>query len=78
MAFDCLVRGGVLPDGTRADIGIVGDRIVAIGPDLQGEAGEVIEAAGHLVSPPFVDVHFHMDATLSYGLPRINRTGTVL
>ena len=78
MAFDCLVRGGVLPDGTRADIGIVGDRIVAIGPNLQGEAGEVIEAAGHLVSPPFVDVHFHMDATLSYGLPRINRTGTLL
>ncbi|MGL4444843.1 MAG: cytosine deaminase, partial [Alsobacter sp.] len=78
MAFDCLVRGGVLPDGTRADIGIVGDRIVAIGPGLQGDAGEIVEAGGQLVSPPFVDVHFHMDATLSYGLPRINRSGTLL
>jgi cytosine deaminase len=29
-----------------------------------------IDAAGHLVSPPFVDIHFHMDATLSLGLPR--------
>jgi cytosine deaminase len=78
MAFDCLVRGGVLPDGTRADIGIVGDRIVAIGPGLQGDAGEIVEAGGQLVSPPFVDVHFHMDATLSYGQPRINRSGTLL
>jgi cytosine deaminase len=78
MAFDCLVRGGILPDGTRADIGIVGDRIVAIGPGLQGDAGEIVEAGGQLVSPPFVDVHFHMDATLSYGQPRINRSGTLL
>ena len=78
MAFDCLVRGGVLPDGTRADIGIMGDRIVAIGPGLQGDAGEIVEAGGQLVSPPFVDVHFHLDATLSYGLPRINRSGTLL
>jgi cytosine deaminase len=78
MAFDCLVRGGVLADGTRADIGIVGDRIAAIAPDLPAEAGEIVDAGGHLVSPPFVDVHFHMDATLSYGLPRINRSGTLL
>jgi cytosine deaminase len=31
-----------------------------------------------LVSPPFVDAHFHMDATLSLGLPRLNRSGTLL
>ncbi len=34
--------------------------------------------AGRLVSPPFVDPHFHMDATLSLGLPRMNRSGTLL
>ena len=28
--------------------------------------------------PPFVDCHFHMDATLSLGLPRLNRSGTLL
>jgi len=37
-----------------------------------------IDAAGDLVSPPFVDAHFHMDATLSYGLPRVNQSGTLL
>jgi cytosine deaminase len=31
-----------------------------------------------LVSPPFVDAHFHMDATLSYGLPRVNASGSLL
>jgi cytosine deaminase len=77
MAFDILVRGGTLPDGTIADIGITGDRIAAIGR-LEAEAGTVIEAAGDLVAPPFVDPHFHMDATLSYGLPRINASGTLL
>jgi cytosine deaminase len=78
MAFDIILKGGVLPDGERADIGIVGDRITAIEPALAAEAGEVIDATGNLVSPPFVDPHFHMDATLSYGIPRINASGTLL
>ena len=75
--FDLIVKGGTLPDGTVADIGIAGDRITAIGR-LDAEAGEVIDATGDLVSPPFVDPHFHMDATLSYGTPRINASGTLL
>ncbi|WP_103761632.1 amidohydrolase family protein [Roseovarius confluentis] len=76
--FDLIVRGGTLPDGRVADIGIEGDRIKAV-EDLSGaEAREVIEAEGDLVSPPFVDPHFHLDATLSYGLPRINASGTLL
>ena len=33
---------------------------------------------GYLLTPPFVDAHFHMDATLSYGLPRVNQSGTLL
>ncbi|MBL9048202.1 MAG: amidohydrolase family protein [Tabrizicola sp.] len=75
--FDLLVKGGTLPDGTQADIGIKGDRIAAVGK-LDAEAGRVIDATGDLVSPPFVDPHFHMDATLSYGLPRVNASGTLL
>jgi cytosine deaminase len=39
---------------------------------------EVIDATGRLVSPPFVDPHFHMDATLSLGQPRLNVSGTLL
>lgn len=75
--FDLLVKGGTLPDGTQADIGITGDRIAALGK-LEAEAAQVIDATGDLVSPPFVDPHFHMDATLSYGLPRVNASGTLL
>jgi cytosine/creatinine deaminase len=75
--FDLLVKGGTLPDGMVADIGITGDRIAAVGR-LEAEAGRVIDATGDLVSSPFVDPHFHMDATLSYGLPRVNASGTLL
>jgi cytosine deaminase len=75
--FDILIKGGTLPDGTVTDIGITGETIAAMGR-LEAEAGRVIDATGDLVSPPFVDPHFHMDATLSYGLPRVNASGTLL
>jgi cytosine deaminase len=75
--FDLLIKGGTMLDGTIADIGIKGDRISAAGR-LDGPAVKVIDATGDLVSPPFVDPHFHMDAVLSYGLPRINASGTLL
>ena len=78
MSFDLIVKGGTLPDGTVADIAITGERIAAIEPHIEAEAGRTIDAAGNLVSQPFVDPHFHMDATLSYGLPRINASGTLL
>jgi cytosine deaminase len=47
-------------------------------PQIDAEAAEVIDATGRLVSPPFVDPHFHMDATLSLGQPRLNVSGTLL
>ncbi|KAB2859996.1 MAG: amidohydrolase family protein, partial [Bauldia sp.] len=72
------VKGGTLPDGEIADIAIAGDRIAAVEHGIAAEAGRVVDAAGCLVSPPFVDPHFHMDATLSYGIPRINASGTLL
>lgn len=75
--FDILVKGGTLPDGSQADIGITGGTIAAVGP-LNAEAVRVIDATGDLVAPPLVDPHFHMDATLSYGLPRVNASGTLL
>ena len=75
--FDLIVKGGTLPDGRVADIGIRGDRIAEVGR-IEAAAARVIDATGDLVSPPFVDPHFHMDAVLSYGLPRINASGTLL
>ncbi|HEY5817860.1 MAG TPA: amidohydrolase family protein [Mesorhizobium sp.] len=78
MSFDILIKSATLPDGRVADIGIAAGKIAAIEPKIEAEAGRVIDATGDLVSPPFVDPHFHMDATLSYGIPRINASGTLL
>ncbi|MFL5009371.1 amidohydrolase family protein [Rhizobium sp.] len=77
--FDLIVRNANLPDGrTGIDFGIQHGKIIAVEPNLQAQAGEEIDASGRLVSPPFVDPHFHMDATLSLGLPRMNVSGTLL
>ena len=79
-----LIRNATLPDGrTGIDLRVQDGRIQALGPHLfdgqPAPAGtELIDAAGCLLSPPFVDAHFHLDATLSHGLPRINTSGTLL
>jgi cytosine deaminase len=75
-----LIRDATLPDGrTGQDVLVHGERITAIGPGLpQPEDAEIIDAQGMLLTSPFVDAHFHMDATLSYGLPRVNASGTLL
>ena len=77
--MDIVLRDAALPDGRRGmDIGVRDGRIVAVEPRLAATGREEIDAGGMLVSPPFVDAHFHMDATLSLGLPRLNRSGTLL
>lgn len=70
MPLDLLIRNGLVLDGTgtparRADLGLVGDRIVAIEPGGI-EAGDVpaLDAAGLVVAPGFIDIHTHSDATL--------------
>ncbi|MFZ4651769.1 MAG: amidohydrolase family protein, partial [Rubrivivax sp.] len=75
-----LIRNATLPDGRSGQDVLVQDgRIAAVGPALAAPAGTPThDAQGFLLSPPFVDAHFHMDATLSYGLPRVNRSGTLL
>jgi len=52
--------------------------LLSIGAGIDANAENVIDAKGLLVSPPFVDPHFHMDATLSLGTPRMNVSGTLL
>jgi cytosine deaminase len=79
MAFDLIIRNATLPDGREGwDVGVSADRIAAIEPKIDAEARRTIDARGLLLSPPFVDCHFHMDATLSLGLPRLNVSGTLL
>jgi cytosine deaminase len=79
MTFDLLVRNATLPDGrTGLDIAARDGRIAAIEPGLTAPARETLDARGRLVAPPFVDCHFHLDATLSLGLPRLNMSGTLL
>ena len=74
-----LVTHATLPDGrTDMSIAVQDGRIVEIAPGLQAPAAETLDAQGQLLSPPFVDAHFHLDATLRYGLPRINASGTLL
>lgn len=75
-----LVRNASLVGGGEAqDVLAIDGRIAAIGTGLAAPAGaRIVEAEGLLLSPPFVDPHFHMDATLSHGLPRMNESGTLL
>ena len=77
--MDLIIRRAALADSRDlVDIGIEGGRFTAIEPQLAATAPEEIDAAGSLVTAPFVDAHFHMDATLSYGLPWVNASGTLL
>ncbi len=77
--MDLIIRNANLPDGRIGiDIGIKDGKIVALEVALTAKAQKEIDASGYLVSPPFVDAHFHMDATLSLGLPRLNQSGTLL
>jgi cytosine deaminase len=79
MIVDLIIRGATLPDGrTNQDIAIKDGKITEVRSHLDAEAGKEIDATGRLVAPPFVDVHFHMDATLSLGIPRLNQSGTLL
>jgi cytosine deaminase len=77
--FDLIVKNASTSDGQKGvDIACKDGVITAVEAGITAEAERVIDADGYLVTPPFVDPHFHMDATLSLGNPRMNVSGTLL
>ena len=77
--LDLLVCNATLPDGRSGmSIAVQAGRIVEVSPGLTAPARDTLDAGGLLIAPHFIDPHFHMDATLSYGLPRVNQSGTLL
>ncbi len=77
--LDYLIKNATLSTRKdRVDIAIENGRFVEIAPQIDAPANDQFDADGCLVCPPFVDSHFHMDATLSLGLPRYNQSGTLL
>jgi cytosine deaminase len=79
--IDLLITNAALPDGRSGmSIAVKNGKITEVteGPIAGVQATETVDAGGYLLSPHFVDPHFHMDATLSYGLPRVNESGTLL
>jgi cytosine deaminase len=76
--LDLLVTNAKLTDGKVVDIAVTDGRISEVAPGIEGSAPNTIDAAGQLVTAPFVDSHFHMDSTLTCGLPRYNESGTLL
>jgi N-acyl-D-amino-acid deacylase len=72
MTFDLLVRGGMVIDGSGAprclaDVGLVGDRIAAVGLGLDRPARHTIDATGHVIAPGFIDTHTHDDSAACDG-----------
>ena len=70
MAFDWLIRGGTVFDGTgrpgvRADVAIQNGVVAEIG-DVKGAARRTIDAEGRAVAPGFVDIHTHYDAQIMW------------
>ncbi|MBT0569332.1 amidohydrolase family protein [Curvibacter sp. CHRR-16] len=82
--LDLLIHNATLPDGrTGMGVAVQNGRIVEVSAALTAlthtqTPAQVVDAQGLLLSSPFVDAHFHMDATLSLGLPRLNQSGTLL
>lgn len=71
-SFDLIIRGGRVLDGAgnpwvRADVGITGDRITAVGNLSGATAARIIEAADRYVTPGFIDVHSHAGPGLARG-----------
>ena len=67
--YDIIIKDGRVVDGTgnpwfRADVGIIGDKIVTVGRIPDNNCRYIIDAAGKIVCPGFIDMHNHADYTI--------------
>jgi cytosine deaminase len=53
-----------LPDGSRADVVVEGERILAVAPGVGRSADSQVDAAGGLLLPAYIDTHIHLDKVL--------------
>jgi cytosine deaminase len=75
---DLIIRRAMLAGSERPqDIGVAGKRIARIAPALPDRAPVEIDAEGSLVTPALVEPHLHLDAVLTEGEPRPNRSGSL-
>jgi cytosine deaminase len=76
---ELVIRNARLLDSERlVDLAAEDGRWTRIGIGLEVDAAEEIDAAGRLVTPPLVDCHLHLDASLTAGKPRFNESGTLI
>ena len=71
MAYDLLIRGGTVVDGTRlpklrADVGVTDGKVAKIGRIGPGQGTRELDATGLIVAPGFVDLHTHYDAQIHW------------
>ncbi len=67
--FDLILQNGTVIDGSGSpsfisDIGVKKGKIAAIEPNLSGTSARIVDAAGKVVCPGFIDIHSHTDATI--------------
>lgn len=79
--FDLLIRHANLTDGqTDMAVAVQNGLISAVAPDqslASAPSLKTLDAEHQLLSPPFVDAHFHLDSALRFGKPRVNQSGTL-
>lgn len=75
--FDLLLRDLALVDGSPVDIGVRDGHIAALGPGVRGAARQTLDLGGRVVLPGLVELHTHLDKSLTIALAR-NKSGTLI
>jgi cytosine/creatinine deaminase len=75
---DLVVRNARLVDGRLVDLAAESGRWTRIEESIPSDGAQELDADGRLATPPLVDCHLHLDASLTAGRPRYNESGTLI